>query len=142
MAVYKAENTRKFKRVQAHSLVKFHAAEKWGGVEPFLANIKDISAGGLHFWSGVFFPEGTLLRISAWIPALKQPLDALARIVRVHGVKTGDSYYLSIRFIEVDQEVQSALNDFIESLVANPKTRRFIDSAGRKIRRTKVLSRV
>lgn len=142
MADYKTQNTRKFKRVQAHSLVKYHNAEKWGGAEPYLANIKDISAGGLHFWSGVFFPQGALLRISAWIPALQKPLDALARVVRVHGVKAGDSYYLSIRFIEVDQEIQSALNDFIENLAANPKTRRFIDIPERKIRRAKVLSRV
>lgn len=142
MPVYKAENTRRFKRVQAHSLVKFQSAEKWGGAEPYISNVKDISGGGLRFWSAAFFPEGTLLRISAWIPSLQKPLDALARVVRARGAKTADSYYLSIRFIEVDQEIQSALNDFIENLAANPKTRRYIDSAKGKIRRAKVLSRV
>ena len=142
MPTYKVENTRKFKRVQAHSLVKFQVAEKWGGVEPYISNVKDISAGGLRFWSADFFPEGTLLRVSTWVPALEKPLDALARVVRARAGKNTDSYYISVRFIEVEQELQTALNAFVENLAANPETRRFIDSFNRGVRRAKILSRV
>ena len=141
MTKYTADNTRKFKRVQAHSLVKFQTAEQWGTVEPFLSNIKDLSAGGLSFWSEVFFPEGTLLRVSAWIPALEKPVDALARVLRVRAAKSAGSYYLSVRFIEADQDIRNALNSFIEDLAANPKTRRFSDDFNRNVRRSKLLGR-
>lgn len=139
---YKTENTRKFKRAQAHSLVKFQAAEKWGGTEPLISNVKDISAGGLRFWSETFFPEGALLRLSAWMPMLDKPLDALARVLRVRQGRTDGMYYLSVRFIEVDQAAQSAVNDFIEKLAANPKTRRFIDDFKKSIRRTKLFGKI
>ncbi len=142
MAKYQLENTRRFKRVQAHSLVKFQTAEQWGSTEPFLSNIKNLSAGGLRFWSEQFFAEGTLLRLSAWIPSLEKPLDALARVVRTRAGKSPGSCYLSVRFIEADQEIRDTLNKFIEGLAENPKTRRFIDDFGRSVRRSKLLSRV
>lgn len=142
MAAYKTENSRKFKRVQALSLVKYQTAEQWGSVEPFLSNVKDLSAGGLRFWSERFFPEGTLLRLSAWVPSLEKPVDALARVVRARSVKSEDSFYLSVRFIEMDQDVRSALNAFIEGLGANRQTRRFIDDFSRSVRRSKILTKV
>ena len=127
MAKYTAVNSRRFKRVHAHSIVKYHSVEKYNEAEPFISNVKDLSAGGMRFWSESFFPEGKLLRISAWIPVLQRPFDALARVVRVRPALHSDIYYLSVRFIEASSELQTALNDFIESLASNPKTRRFID---------------
>ena len=142
MASYQVDNARKFKRAQAHSLVKYQTAEKWSAEEPYISNVKDISAGGLRFWSGVFFPENSLLRISVWAPFLQRPVDALARVVRSRATKTAGSYYLSVRFIEVDETLQNALNGFIENLAANPKTRRFIDDFQRSTRRTRTLGRI
>ncbi len=127
MAKYKTANSRRHKRLQAHALVKFQSAESYGESEPFLSNVKDISAGGMRFWSEHFFPEGALLRVSAWMPVLDQPLDALARVVRVRSAFSSDLYYLSVRFIETNAQIQSALNDFIEALASNRRTRRYIN---------------
>lgn len=127
MEKYLTINSRQFKRVQAHSLVKFQGVDQYGKEEPWISNVKDISAGGLRFWSEHFFPEATLLRLSVWIPALERPLDALARIVRVRPARNGEMYYLSVRFIEVSQDLQKALNDFIERLASDKKTRRYVD---------------
>ena len=107
--------------------MKYQSAEKYGETEPFISNVKDLSAGGMRFWSESFFPEGKLLRISAWVPPLQRPFDALARVVRVRPAFNSDIYYLSVRFIEANSEMQTALNDFIESLASNTKTRRYID---------------
>lgn len=126
MAKYKTQNTRRFKRLQAHSLVKFQSAEEFGTKEPYFSNVKDISAGGMRFWSEHYFPENALLRISVWLPALEKPFDALARVVRVRPAAS-DVFYLSVRFIETNREMQTALNDFIEALAANRATRRYID---------------
>ena len=142
MPRYIADNTRRFKRAQAHSLVKFQIAEKWGSDEPFISNVKDLSASGLRFWSEVFFPEGTLLRISAWVPSIGKPLDALARVVRARSARSVDTFYLSVRFIEVDENIQSALNDFIEGLAANSKTRRFISGFRSSVRRNQLFDRI
>lgn len=123
----KIANTRRFKRMHAHSLVKYQAAESYGSKEPLLSNVKDISAGGMRFWSESFFPEGTLLRVSVWIPVLDKPFDALARVVRTRTAFGSGIYYLSLRFIEVNQEQQAALDRFIETIANDPKTRRYVD---------------
>ncbi len=127
MAVYRTPNSRRHKRLQAHSLVKFQTAESYGQAEPLISNVKDISAGGMRFWSEKYFAEGTLLRVSVWMPALERPFDALARVVRVRPAFQSGVYYLGLRFIEINREMQSSLNDFIEALASNRKTRRYID---------------
>lgn len=142
MPTYQFENTRRFKRVQAHSLVKYQAADRWESEDPYIANVKDVSAGGVRFWSPVYLPEGTLLRVSVWMPFLEKPLEALARVVRVRTARTPDSFYLSVRFIEIDQTSQQQINSFIEKLAANSETRKFIDDFKGKIRRTGNLSGV
>ncbi len=111
---YKIENMRRFKRLNATYLVKFQVAGAQG--EPFVANLKDLSAGGCKFWSDHFIVEGVLLKLSLWIPPVGQTLEALARTVRVRRSASNDLYYVAVRFLEVSKEVQMALNDFIEDL--------------------------
>ena len=111
---YKIENMRRFKRLNATYLVKFQVAGAQG--EPFVANIKDLSAGGCKFWSDHYLADGVLLKLSLWIPPIGKTLDALARTVRVRRAASSDLYYVAVRFLEVSKEVQLALNDFIEDL--------------------------
>ena len=124
---YKAENSRRFKRFRANYLVKYQLA---GALEePFVSNLKDLSAGGCRFWSEVAFPEGKLLKISIWIPPIEKTLEALARLVRVRRAPDSDVYYLSVSFAEGSPEIQTSLNDFIEKLAEDRGARRLIDDA-------------
>ncbi len=124
---YPAQNSRQFKRFRADYLVKYHLA---GSNEaPAVSNIKDVSAGGVKFWSDQFLPLGTLLKLSILIPPIGRILEALGRVVRVRQAKEGSIYYTGVAFLEVPKADQEALNDWIERLSRSEKARALIDDA-------------
>ncbi len=110
---YKVENQRKHKRLAVDYLLKYRSAGS--ETEDFVSNLKDISAGGLRFWSERFLPEETLLNVSTWIPPIDRVFHALARVVRIRESK-GNLFYIAVSFVEVSYEDQNALNQFIEHL--------------------------
>src|SRR5688572_6274222 len=99
---YKMQNSRHYKRLKADYLIKYQVA----GVqqEPFIANIKDISAGGVRFWSDHYLAEGVLLKIAVWVPPIDRTIEGLARIIRVRQAKGRLVYYLGARFLEISQQ--------------------------------------
>jgi c-di-GMP-binding flagellar brake protein YcgR len=123
---YKMENSRSFKRLKADYLIKYQVAGS--GQEPFIANIKDISGGGLKFWSDHYLPEGTLLRVSVWVPPIERTIEGLARIARVRQARGGVVYYMAARFLEIASEDQKALDGFIEKLAKDPEAKDLIEN--------------
>lgn len=111
-AKYNAMNSRRHKRLKADYLVKYQMPGSEEG--PFVSNIKDISAGGVKFWTERALPEGALIQINVLLPPLDKELRALGRIVRVRSVKDAPMDYVAVNFIELDLDAQTALNDFIE----------------------------
>ena len=87
---YNAENSRQFKRLTADYLVKYKPAGSGAESEDFVSNLKDISAGGIRFWTEYFFEEETLLEVSICIPPIDRVLHALARVIRIRKPQKGD----------------------------------------------------
>ena len=114
---YKSTGTRQYKRLLADYLIKYRMA---GGEnrEFQVSNIKDISAGGVRFWTEDPLPEGALLLVEVLPPPLGRVLRALARVVRVRQGGKGDVYYNALRFVEISEDDQNALNYFIERVAA------------------------
>ena len=118
---YKASDARRHKRMMANYLIKFQEA---GSAEaPFVANIKDISAGGVRFWTDQFFPEGTLLKISMLIPPIDLVMETIGKVVRVRLSQDGTYFYMGISFIEIRAHEQISLNEFIENLAKSRKSK-------------------
>ncbi|MBN1687477.1 MAG: PilZ domain-containing protein [Candidatus Omnitrophica bacterium] len=124
---YKVENMRRFKRLQADYLVKFQKVSS--DEEPSLANIKDISAGGLKFWSKQLFPEGTLLKIEAWVPPIEKTLVTLGKIIRIRRARKSVYFYYGIEFVELSKDDKMLLNEFIESMAHETKGYPFVSHA-------------
>ena len=123
--IYKIQNSRTYKRLRTDYLIKYQTAGS--SQEPFVANLKDISAGGLRFWSDHYVSEGVLLKVSIWVPVIDQILEGLVRIVRVRQAKGRLLYYLAARFVEIAPGIQAALNRFIENLAENPAAKGLIE---------------
>ena len=121
---YAAKNERRHKRLRADYLIKHREAGVEG--EAAVANIKDISAGGVKFWTEKFYPEGTLVKVSIWVPPIERTVDALGRVVRIHQAGDHLFYYASVGFLEVPRRDQEALNAFIEGLSKVKDSRYFI----------------
>ena len=127
---YKVKNMRRYNRFPVDYLVKYGLADS-PGIEPLVSNLKDISAGGLKFWSEHFLPEGSLLRVSVCTPPLNRVIEALARVVRVRR-SPQNLYYIAVSFIEIPAEDQAAINQFVEG---------FTLSSGQVFQRKPQLSR-
>lgn len=122
---YKAQNSRRFKRMRADYLMKYQISGTAG--EPQLSNIKDLSAGGVKFWTDQFIPEGTLTKVSFLVPPLDLNVEALGRTVRVRQAKESGIFYVAVRFIEVPDEAKRAINDFVEYLAEQPGARNLVE---------------
>lgn len=111
---YKAINSRKYKRLRADYLMKYQPLNSQE--PPVIANLKDISAGGLRFWSSTLVPEGVHLRLSVLIPPLDRTVEAVGRVQRVRAAVKSRAYYISVGFVELDSEDQKAINQFVEQI--------------------------
>lgn len=133
----KTSNVRQHKRLLADYLIKYRLAGS-ESQEFLVSNIKDISATGLRFWTEEPLLEGSLLMVEVLPPPLGRVIRALARVVRARLAEKSLVYYNAVRFVEISEEDQNALNYFIERIASEPGARALVpdDSAIRHRART------
>lgn len=119
-----APNSRRFKRLRTEYLVKYQIPGAEGPAQ--VSNMKDLSAGGLKFWTETYIPEATLLRVSFIVPPLERTVETLSRVIRVRQAKNVPIYYIAVRFIEIPEDAKEALDVFIESLSQQSATRKYV----------------
>jgi c-di-GMP-binding flagellar brake protein YcgR len=124
---YKAQNSRRFKRMRADYLLKYQVAGVEG--EPHVSNIKDLGAGGTKFWTDQFMAEGTLVKVSFLVPPLELNVEALGRVVRVRQARESGVFYIAVRFIEIPDSSKAAINEFIEYIASQPDARGVVEDA-------------
>ena len=107
-------------------------------MEPVLSNLKDISAGGVRFWSQKFMPEGTLLKVSTVVPPIDLKIEALARVIRTRRAKNNFLYYIAAVFLEIPKADQDKLDRFIEELSRGRRSSFVVDHASRVRRQSEL----
>lgn len=130
---YRAQNSRRFKRLRADYLIKYQVAGSEG--EPLVSNIKDLGAGGAKFWTDQLILEGTLVKVSFLVPPLDLNVQALGRVVRVRQAKETGVFYIAVRFIEIPDEAKNAINSFVEYLAEQPDARRLVEPSAPTVKR-------
>lgn len=122
----KAWNSRRFKRIRASYLVKYQVR---GTQEPRITNVRDISAGGLRFWTEDRIPDSSVLNVSVYLPPLDRFVEAVAQVLRVRRAKEGMVYYVAVRFLDLRSEDREGINRFAEALSRDEGARFLIDHA-------------
>ncbi|MSR78487.1 MAG: PilZ domain-containing protein [Candidatus Omnitrophica bacterium] len=112
---YKVFNSRHHQRLQVSYLLKYTILKTEEG--PFVSNIKDLSAGGVRFWTDQPLAEGSLLKLTILIPPLGRVLETLGRVQRVRFAPRNSIYYIGAGFIELSSEDRETMNQFIEDLL-------------------------
>ncbi|MBI4115475.1 MAG: PilZ domain-containing protein [Candidatus Omnitrophica bacterium] len=125
-------NARRYKRIRAAYLVKYHVNGKAG---PTITNARDVSAGGLRFWTEEKLNESSVLNISVYVPPLDRAVDAVAEVLRIRRAKKGLVYYVGVCFLDLRQEDKEAINEFAEALSRDKEAKVVIDHADIVIRR-------
>jgi c-di-GMP-binding flagellar brake protein YcgR len=122
---YQIANARRYKRLKADYLVKYKVYDYPGA--PSVSNIKDISAGGLRFWSRENLPLGALLQMSVLLPPVDREIKTIAKVVRVRPAQHGFFNYAAVSFIELSGRDQEAIDDFVEYIAKTEAARDLID---------------
>ena len=119
--------------MQAEYLMKYQEMTA-DQMEPYVANIKDLSATGLRFLSERFFAEGTVLNVSVFVPPLGRAIRTPAKVLRIRA-SAGPLYYVSLRFMHLPERDYEDLNLFIEGLSKKRRARSIVDHEGSELKR-------
>lgn len=120
---YKAFNSRRYKRLTAPYLVKYRRS---GSNEDLrIANLKDISSGGMRFYTYESLPKGTSIEAKVLIPP-DCMIEAIARILYTRQV-SASFHHISVSFTEMPQSDQKVLAQFVRNIAEDKELYRMID---------------
>lgn len=128
---YKVFNSRRHVRLRAPYLVKYqlHGFEEG----PHVANLKDLSEGGMRFFSREALPKGVVMEVSTLIPP-DRIIKALGRVVYLR--RRGPlAYHVAVSFIEVSKNDRKTLHHFIANIGKDTNLRRMIAVGSRVVYR-------
>lgn len=125
-------NSRRFKRIRASFLVQYQRIRQGG---PRVTSTRDISAGGVHFWTLEPLPESSVLDISVYIPALERSVEALGEVLRVRKTKEGLAWYVAVCFLDLNEVDRGAIEEFAETVSKDQEAELMVDHAEIVVRR-------
>lgn len=75
---------------------------------------KDISAGGILFISHLAFVIGVILELTIKLPDASQPVECLARVVRIEESQEENKYEIAACFLDITSAQRVRLNKYAE----------------------------
>ena len=76
---------------------------------------KNISAGGLLFISGQPIPVGAILELIIELPNDQEPIECLARVLRVREIRPNESYDVAVCFLDITGAQRARLDKYVTS---------------------------
>lgn len=116
----KSKENRQNKRVRVLSLVKYTILP---GASSLVANIRDISLGGLVFLADQEIEPGTVLQLYFLPPNRERPVEARGVVVRYLEVTKKEkekAFEVGVQFLDVSEEARLAIRG-LEAFLANQK---------------------
>lgn len=102
------EEKRQTPRFRILSIVKYTLEDSEGPLQ--VANIRDLSKGGLTFIAEHEIPEGEVLRFCFLPPQHKAPVNVKGRIVRCRAIrKKPKGFEIGVKFLDVPEEARLAI---------------------------------
>lgn len=116
-----ASEKRVFKRLNKKVDVHYKVLESKEGLisrgltSESLSMSRDISAGGVLFISEKPIALSSVLDIKVEIPGSDEPIECLAKVVRVEEIEANKSYDIAVCFLDISSGQRSRLNKYAET---------------------------
>lgn len=115
-----AQERRKSVRFHILSIVKY--APDLKGASFQVANIQDVSRGGLTFFSGQEIKEGDVLRFCFLPPNQKKPVEVRGKIVRcLPTPQDAKTFAVGVQFQEISEEAGLVIQELEAAHLAKKK---------------------
>ena len=105
------KNKRKFPRLNVHHLIKYKMLE----AEETVTFARNLSAGGLRFYSKEELPRESTIELSINFPDTEEPLKILARIVWVRKLTAPGGFEVGAQFLNLDEDTCKLINEKIRN---------------------------
>jgi len=104
---------RRFPRLEGYLPLKYKDLRKTA--DEFRGTVsKNISEGGIRFRSDRFISLARRLVIEINIPALEEPLRAIAKIAWIKKLPAGDDYEMGNQFLEISRRDKDIIKNFVK----------------------------
>jgi type II secretory ATPase GspE/PulE/Tfp pilus assembly ATPase PilB-like protein len=80
-----------------------------------LSVTKNISAGGLLFYADEPLPIGSILELKIELPDGKEPIECLARTIRIDEIEEEENYNIAVCFLDITSAERTRLNKYTET---------------------------
>jgi len=91
-----------------------------GGFQPDQLSVsKNVSAGGLLIVSASTMPIGAILDLKIELVGENEPIECLAKIVRVEEIQEDKEYEIAICFLDITSAQRAKLNRYVETEVSD-----------------------
>ncbi len=124
---YPMMNGRRYPRLKANYLLRYVPIEGNMQEITYVATTKDLSTGGLRFYSSRFIEEGTLLKIQVLVPPIDHSISAFARVTRVKTIRKHSQYEISLSYVEIDKKDYDLLSYFIGRFLEKKEAHHLFD---------------
>jgi len=110
----RANEKRKFARLNAYHLVKYRLTS-WPADKGFvLASIKDISAGGVQLLADESLPVDSSLQVYINFPRLNQPIPCMTKIIWAKKMVKFNKFIYGLQFKEIDEVLRKNIAESAE----------------------------
>ncbi|MCM8781532.1 MAG: PilZ domain-containing protein [Candidatus Omnitrophica bacterium] len=130
----KSQDTRTSRRMRTFCLIRYNVVSD-AAHRKYLANPRDISAGGVSFISKTSFPKGSILEMDIYFPPLKDFFTVMAKVEGSLKTKSEAQYLIRANFKAIDPEDKKKINLYIEQAAKNPYMQKYLDKKARIVKR-------
>lgn len=105
-------NKRKFIRLQAHHLLKYKLVSGKKS-QNFLSFARNISAGGVLFYSHEPAAVGSVVELVINVPSYPKAVKVVSKVIRVKKLKKLGKYEIGAEFINMEEDARDFINNKI-----------------------------
>jgi type II secretory ATPase GspE/PulE/Tfp pilus assembly ATPase PilB-like protein len=88
------------------------------GYQPdILSATVNMSAGGILFFSGEPIPEGSFVELKLELPDQSEPVECLAKVVRLEEIDAGKRYNVAVQFLDITSAHRARVNKFVTDVM-------------------------
>ena len=105
----KAEEKRKFFRLEAHHLLKYKLMDK----KESLSFARNVSAGGVRFHSKEYIPPESVVELTINFPSYPKPIKAVSKVAWVTPMPKLGGFDVGVEFMEIEEKAREFIKEKI-----------------------------
>ncbi|MGB2629932.1 MAG: PilZ domain-containing protein [Candidatus Omnitrophota bacterium] len=113
----KAEEKRKFVRLETHHLLKYKLMDR----KESLSFARNVSAGGVRFHAEEYIQPGSTLELTINFPSYPEPVKAVSKVVWVTPMAKLGGFDVGAEFINIEEKARDFIKEKISKVCKRKK---------------------